>query len=416
MTGLSALPPPRWACSWQRSRCWHVLSSRRSRMQQIRSIAVLLGLALALSLGSLAYEQVRTQRAKDTATIERLRQQLSEESEAHRRALAATSSLPAARPATGGTLVTGAMGGTTFGALPGAAPPPGAAPAPGAVHSFIHTIDTLPYSKGDLVMMSFATGGVRDMLDNWVRHVRMLGLPILVAAMDDEVLGRCNAERFDCYSCVQPQEEVPRYIRGDFSGFRALGVRKVDALLPILRRGVHVVLSDVDCVWLHDPNPMVRGLVPGYEDFAHADLIVSTDCHNPRSDYDSDGCFGELLDKNTGLTLTRTLTVTRTLAVTLTLSLTLALTRRPARQEHGRDGDPRDAQRHREHGRVARAAGDGPQGRAGPDHLHGSDRRQRARPPVGHDAGHACGVQGVRAGLLRRDRHQRHRLRQGLRQ
>ena len=94
---------------------------------------------------------------------------------------------------------------------------------------------------------------------------------------------------------------MPRYIRGDFAGFRALGVRKVDALLPILRRGVHVVLSDVDCVWLHDPNPMVRGLVPGYEDFANADLIVSTDCHNPQSDYDSDGCFGDLLDKNTGV-------------------------------------------------------------------------------------------------------------------
>ena len=77
---------------------------------------------------------------------------------------------------------------------------------------------------------------------------------------------RCNAERFDCYSCVQEQEKVPRYIRGDFAGFRALGVRKVDALLPILRRGVHVVLSDVDCVWLHDPNPMVRGLVPGCAD------------------------------------------------------------------------------------------------------------------------------------------------------
>ena len=40
-------------------------------------------------------------------------------------------------------------------------------------------------------MMSFATGGVRDMLDNWVRHVRMLKLPILVAAMDAEVIGRC---------------------------------------------------------------------------------------------------------------------------------------------------------------------------------------------------------------------------------
>ena len=45
----------------------------------------------------------------------------------------------------------------------------------------------------------------------------------------------------------------------------------------------------------------MRGLVPGYEDFANADLIVSTDCHNPKSDYDSDGCFGDLLDKNTGV-------------------------------------------------------------------------------------------------------------------
>ena len=80
---------------------------------------------------------------------------------------------------------------------------------------------------------------------------------------------------------------------------------QVDALLPILRRGVHVVLSDVDCVWLHDPNPMVRGQVKGYEDFAHADLIVSTDCHNPESDYDNDGCFGDLLDKNTGVLAVR---------------------------------------------------------------------------------------------------------------
>ena len=69
-----------------------------------------------------------------------------------------------------------------------------------------------------------------------------------------------------------------------------------------LRAGVHVVLSDVDCVWLHDPNPMVRGQVAGYEDFAKADLLVSTDCHNPVSDYDTAGCFGALLDKNPGVT------------------------------------------------------------------------------------------------------------------
>ena len=91
---------------------------------------------------------------------------------------------------------------------------------------------------------------------------------------------------------------MPRYIRGDL--VRALGVPS-RPLLPILRRGVHVILSDVDAVWLHDPNPMVRGMRPGFEDFAHADMIVSTDCHNPESDSMNAGCFGDLLDKNTGV-------------------------------------------------------------------------------------------------------------------
>ena len=36
-----------------------------------------------------------------------------------------------------------------------------------------------------------------------------------------------------------------QYVRGDELGFRLLGVRKVDALLAILKRGIHLVLSDV---------------------------------------------------------------------------------------------------------------------------------------------------------------------------
>tara|TARA_B110001452_G_scaffold251255_1_gene240170 strand:+ start:546 stop:1520 length:975 start_codon:yes stop_codon:yes gene_type:complete len=237
-----------------------------------RAVPALLGVALVLSLASLAYQQVRTQRQRDAEVIAKLRRQLVEAEQAK---LAALSQL---KEAQGG----------------------GAGQQAGA-HSFIHSVDTLPYQRDDLVMMTFATGGVRDMLDNWVRHVRVLKLPILVAAMDEVVLSQCKSEGFECYSCVKEKDDMPRYIRGDFAGFRALGVRKVDALLPILRRGVHVILSDVDAVWLHDPNPMVRGVTPGFEDFAHADMIVSTDCHNPESDFDNAGCFGDLLDKNTGV-------------------------------------------------------------------------------------------------------------------
>ena len=52
-------------------------------------------------------------------------------------------------------------------------------------------------------------------------------------------------------------------MRGSFDGFRALGVRKLDALLPVLRAGVNVVLSDVDCVWSARPLPMFHGQVRG---------------------------------------------------------------------------------------------------------------------------------------------------------
>ena len=42
------------------------------------AVPILLGLALALSLAGLAYEQVRTQRRKDAEIIQRLRRQLRE--------------------------------------------------------------------------------------------------------------------------------------------------------------------------------------------------------------------------------------------------------------------------------------------------------------------------------------------------
>ena len=53
---------------------------------------------------------------------------------------------------------------------------------------------------------------------------------------------------------------------------------KLDALLPVLRAGIHVVLSDVDCVWSSSPLPMFHGEIKGFEDFRHADVIVATDC------------------------------------------------------------------------------------------------------------------------------------------
>jgi hypothetical protein len=156
------------------------------------------------------------------------------------------------------------------------------------------------------MMMTYATGGVREMLHNWVLHVQRLGLPVLVAAMDKAVVSMAVEKHFDCLDWSHTATGADRqYVRGSFDGFRALGVRKIDALLPVLRAGVHVVLSDVDCVWSSSPLPMFHGQISGFEDFAHADLLVATDCMDPEDDHRNHGCYHDTVDKNTGVLAVR---------------------------------------------------------------------------------------------------------------
>ena len=85
--------------------------------------------------------------------------------------------------------------------------------------SFIHTTTSLPASAGDLLMMTYATGGVSEMLHNWVLHVARLGLPILVAAMDKDVVRQCSRQRFDCLDWSHTATTADSsYVRGSFGG------------------------------------------------------------------------------------------------------------------------------------------------------------------------------------------------------
>ena len=160
---------------------------------------------------------------------------------------------------------------------------------------------------GDLMMTTYATGGVREMLYNWVLHVQRLGLPILVSAMDKQVVEQRLRSASTVWTGRTPSVNDKSYVHGSFDGFRALGVRKLDALLPVRR--VNVVLSDVDCVWSASLLPMFHGQVRGFEDFALADVILATDCMSPDLDAPKDGrvpgCYRDTVDKNTGVIAVR---------------------------------------------------------------------------------------------------------------
>ena len=94
--------------------------------------------------------------------------------------------------------------------------------APAPTETFVRTEANLPARAGQMVMMTYATGGVAEMLRNWVRarsshmpsghharngcvlriaqvrHVQRLDTPPLVAAMDSAVVRQCESERFYC--------------------------------------------------------------------------------------------------------------------------------------------------------------------------------------------------------------------------
>jgi hypothetical protein len=72
---------------------------------------------------------------------------------------------------------------------------------------------------------------------------------------------------------------------GNAAIFLALGAKKVAAIVYLLGLSPRtIVVSDVDVAWLSDPSAMVMGRLRGLEDFAHADLIASSDCVSPEDD------------------------------------------------------------------------------------------------------------------------------------
>ena len=178
----------------------------------------------------------------------------------------------------------------------------------------------LPGIASEPLHLTFATASVDELLTNWAAHARQLQLHAIVAAMDRVVLERCPHLRVRCLASLDASMDAAMIaearkhrasaadvnIRGNPTLFISLGARKVAAILLLLERsGRPVVVSDVDVVWLRDPSALVLGRLAGYEDFAHADLLASTDCLDPVQDVADHGCFHVLQDRNTGVLLVR---------------------------------------------------------------------------------------------------------------
>eukprot|EP00966_Prymnesium_polylepis_P122105 2822550-Prymnesium_polylepis.1 len=145
--------------------------------RQLQLIAGLVLTAVLLSLLSYQFSVTKVQENEPIELLRSLRAKLAEAevraASAEARVMTLGSKLALVDPsAAAETAAAAAAASTALSSSQSAA----ATPAPAAVQ-YIHTISTLsPHAKpGDLMMMTYATGGVREMLYNWVLHVQRLG-------------------------------------------------------------------------------------------------------------------------------------------------------------------------------------------------------------------------------------------------
>ena len=124
---------------------------------------------------------------------------------------------------------------------------------------------------GGIVWLTFANTAFADFAVNWAAHVYRLQKErhMAIAALDQDFQRRLVGEGLPYFGYDHGRTGD---LRSSVTEFRRLGALKGALVLQVLRAERHVLLSDVDVIWMADPTSVLAGLA------VHADVMSATDC------------------------------------------------------------------------------------------------------------------------------------------
>ena len=130
---------------------------------------------------------------------------------------------------------------------------------------------------GGVVWLTFANWAFRELALNWASHVYRLQVEraVGIAALDVPFQRLLLGEQLPYFAF---DHGMTGDLRSNVSGFRRLGALKGTLVLKVLRAERHVLLSDVDVVWLTNPVGILADLA------RHADVMSATDCLHVTAD------------------------------------------------------------------------------------------------------------------------------------
>jgi hypothetical protein len=130
---------------------------------------------------------------------------------------------------------------------------------------------------GGVVWLTFANSAFQDFAINWAAHVYRLRKErhMAIAALDQPFQRRLLSEGLPYFGYDHGRVGD---LRSSVTEFRRLGALKGALVLQVLRAERHVLLSDVDVIWLADPTRVLASLS------LHADVMSATDCLTIKGD------------------------------------------------------------------------------------------------------------------------------------
>ena len=109
------------------------------------------------------------------------------------------------------------------------------------------------YAKDNFITVSFGNLHYMGFIENWVKHLQEMGVDnYVVGAMDDDALRGLIDRDINAFSMSHS------FPRSDFGWgtqtFYKMARRKIKLIQEFLNMNFDVMVSDVDTVWLQDPN------------------------------------------------------------------------------------------------------------------------------------------------------------------
>lgn len=156
----------------------------------------------------------------------------------------------------------------------------------------------------DIVFIAFANNKIAPMAINWATHMTNINSTFIIGALDQHLLTALQNKNIPSYPMFHELNTDLSHANDNWKTFCR---RMITQMREVTELGYHVVLSDVDIVWLKNPSDYFHcnTNINGCHAIKDADVMISSDSLSPSEDAKQGATYARGGIFNTGMTFVK---------------------------------------------------------------------------------------------------------------